>query len=229
MSSLAMVCGATGGLGPAVVEAFIGRGDRVVAVARSEADLTAMQERMGEKVAVEPADLIQEASVDELWERLDRAGTIPRWVVNVTGGYRGGTVAEMAPGDVRAMLEVNLLTAWWSCRAAVRRLAGADGAIVNVGARTAVVRQGGAAAYAVSKAAVLKLTEVLAEECKESNIRVNAVLPALIDTPANRRDFPEKAMAKAVPPATIAEVILYLCSEAAAAVTGAAIPVYGRF
>ena len=229
MSSLALVLGATGGLGPAVVEAFLGRGDTVLAVARAQGDLGSLRDRMGERMRIDAADLTREAAVEALWQRIDGGREIPRWVVNLTGGYRGGTVADMTPADVRALLDLNLLTAWWSCRAAVRRMTAAGGAIVNVGARSAVVRQGGVAAYAVTKAAVVKLTEVLAEECKDSNIRVNAVLPALIDTPANRRDVPEKAMAKAVPPRTIAEVILYLCSDAAAAVTGAAIPVYGRF
>jgi NAD(P)-dependent dehydrogenase (short-subunit alcohol dehydrogenase family) len=211
-----------------VVAAFARRGDRVVAVARTESALSALRERIGERLVVEAADLASETSVEELWQRIDRLADTPRWVVNLTGGYRGGTVAETRGEDVRRMLELNVLTAWWTCRAAVRRLSSRGGAIVNVSARSAVVRQGGAAAYTVAKAAVLKLTEVLAEECKDSGIRVNAVLPAIIDTPANRRDFPERAMAKAVAPESIADVILFLCSDAAAAVTGAAIPVYGR-
>jgi NAD(P)-dependent dehydrogenase (short-subunit alcohol dehydrogenase family) len=229
VSSLAVVCGATGGLGPAVVAAFARRGDRVVAVARSESDLGALRARIGERLVVETADLTSEASVEDLWQRIERRSETPRWLVNLTGGYRGGTAGQASGADVQRMLDLNLLSAWWSCRAAVRRLASDGGAIVNVSARSAVVPQAGAAAYAVAKAAVLKLTEVLADECKDAGVRVNAILPAIIDTPANRRDFPERAMAKAVAPESIAEVILFLCSDAAASVTGAAIPVYGRF
>lgn len=219
-----MVCGATGGLGPAVVAAFRQRGDQVIAVARSHDELA----RLG-GATPQVADLTRPDQVDALWARLEEAGTIPRWVVNATGGYRGGTVVDTAPEDFRFMLDLNLTSAWLSSRAAAARMASAGGgAIVNVASRSALRAESGAAAYAIAKAAVVKLTEILAEELKDTGVRVNAIVPALIDTPANRRDIPPRAMAKAVAPEAIAAVIAFLCSDEAGPVTGAIIPVYGK-
>jgi NAD(P)-dependent dehydrogenase (short-subunit alcohol dehydrogenase family) len=237
MSDLAVIMGATGGLGSAIVDAFAKRGDQVIAVARSRAEVS----QLAAKYPVSPspsgggqaggvtgdtADLTSRPEVDDLWERIDRVGS-PRWVVNATGGYRAGKVVDATPDDFSFMMDLNLGTAWWSCRAAARRMQG--GAIVNVSSRSALVAEPGAAAYAIAKAGVIKLTEVLAAELKTSGVRVNVVVPAVIDTPANRQALPEKVMQKAVAPAEIAAVIAYLCSDAALAITGAAIPVYGRF
>ncbi len=237
MTDLAVIMGATGALGTAIVDAFASRGDRVIAVARSRSDVSQLASRypispslsgggQGGGVTGDTADLTSRLEVDELWERIDRVG-IPRWVVNATGGYRAGKVVDSTPDDFTFMMDLNLGTAWWSCRAAARRMQA--GAIVNVSSRSGLVAEPGAAAYAVAKAGVITLTEVLAAELKTSGVRVNVVVPAIIDTPANRQALPEKLMQKAVAPAEIAAVIAYLCSDAAVAITGAAVPVYGKY
>lgn len=226
MSDLAVIMGATGGLGIAIVDAFANRGDRVIAVARSRAEVSQLAAKYPGVVTGDTAELTSRLEVDELWERIDRVA-IPRWVVNATGGYRAGKVADSTPDDFTFMMDLNLGTTWWSCRAAARRMQ--SGAIVNVSSRSGLVAEPGAAAYAIAKAGVLKLTEVLAAELKTSGVRVNVVVPAIIDTPLNRQSMPEKLMQKAVAPAEIAAVIAYLCSDAALAINGATVPVYGRF
>ncbi|TMF12766.1 MAG: SDR family oxidoreductase [Chloroflexi bacterium] len=226
MTDLAVIMGATGGLGTAIVDAFASRGDRVIAVARSRAEVSQLASKYPGVVTGDTADLTSRLAVDDLWERIDRVGT-PRWVVNATGGYRGGKVVDSTPDDFTFMMDLNLGTAWWSCRAAARRMQA--GAIVNVSSRSGLVAETGAAAYAVAKAGVITLTEVLAAELKASGVRVNVVVPAIIDTAANRQALPEKLMQKAVAPTEIAAVIAYLCSDAAVAITGTAIPVYGKY
>ena len=241
MADLAVVLGATGGLGTAVVEVFAKRGDRVVAVARSRSDVSRLESQyplspspsgggLGGGVSGDTADLTSRLEVDDLWERIDRIG-VPRWLVNATGGFRGGRLVDSSPDDFTFMMDLNLGSAWWSCRAAARRMQSGGGSrgIVNVASRSGLVAEPGAAAYAVAKAGVIKLTEVLAAELKGSRVRVNAVIPAFIDTPANRQSLPEKLIARSVAPRDIADVIAYLCSDASEAITGAAIPVYGRF
>jgi NAD(P)-dependent dehydrogenase (short-subunit alcohol dehydrogenase family) len=221
VAEVALICGAAGALGRSLVESFLARGDEVVAVQRRPppAELPA-------DARTEIADLTAPDEVEALWDRLEQRDQLPRWVVNAAGGFRGGSVAESDPKRFRELQAVNLETAWWSCRAAARRLR-AGGAIVNVGSRAALEGGAGAAAYAVSKAAVLRLTEVLAAELGPGGVRVNAVVPALIDTPANRLAMPGERLQSAVAPERIAAVVAFLCSEAASAVTGTLVRVYG--
>jgi NAD(P)-dependent dehydrogenase (short-subunit alcohol dehydrogenase family) len=213
VSEIALVCGASGALGQSIVAAFLERGDRVIAVDRNA------DENPRPGVQAESADLTDPDGVEALWERL---GEKPRWVVNAVGGFRGGTVAETEPDEFRFLVDLNLATTLWSCRAAARRLESGS-AIVNVASRTALVGGSGSAVYTVTKAAVVRLTEVLAEELADQRVRVNAILPSVIDTPANR----DAGSTNGVPPTEIASVISFLSSDAAAAISGAVLPVYG--
>lgn len=221
MSEVALVCGGGGALGSALVAALLGRGDRVVAADRRPRD-----EPAPDGLSREAVDLTSVDEVDALWERLAAAGDTPRWVINAAGGFRPGTVADSDPEQLRFVGDLNLGTAWWSCRAAARHLP-EGGAIVNVASRTALAGGAGAAAYAVAKAAVVRLTEVLAAELAVRRVRANAILPSVIDTPANRATMSTEALRDAVDPADIASVAAFLLSDGAAAVTGAIVPVYG--
>lgn len=223
MAEVVLVCGATGALGEAVVRTFAARGDRVVAAGRRP---LAVESGLAAAVRAEVVDLAVPAEVDALWDRLAASGEVPRWLVNTVGGFRGGTVADTEPDQYRFVHDLNLATTWWSCRAAAQRMA-AGGAIVNVSSRSAVTGGAKAAAYAVAKAAVVRLTEVLAEELAGKAVRVNVVLPSVLDTEANRVSMPGSAMRAAVPTPDVAAVAAFLCSDAARAVTGAVVPVYG--
>ncbi len=229
MIGLSVVCGAAGALGQAVAAELALHSEQVVAVARSwpdpgpSDDLTSS----GSALCRLAADLSDPMEVDRLWAEIDRIGH-PGALVNVVGGFTGGAVTATDVPTYRSLIELNLSTTWWSCRAAASRFVDVGGgAIVNVAARAAVSGGAGTAAYAVAKAGVLKLTEVLAAELAPSHVRVNAILSAVIDTPANRSWMSERTLASAVPPEVIAKVICFLVSEDAWPISGAAVPVYG--
>jgi NAD(P)-dependent dehydrogenase (short-subunit alcohol dehydrogenase family) len=220
MPDVALVCGGSGALGAAVVDAFVARGDRVVSAARRPPAAE------HDRVRHETVDLTDADAVEALWERLAGDGVLPRWLVNAVGGFRGGTVAMTEQEDYRFLQQLNLDATWWSCRAAARRLP-EGAAIVNVAARPALVGGAGSSAYAVSKAAVLRLTQVLSDELRERRVRVNAVLPSVMDTQGNRAVISAERMRESVSTDDVAAVISFLCSEHAWTVSGAAIPVYG--
>jgi NAD(P)-dependent dehydrogenase (short-subunit alcohol dehydrogenase family) len=221
MADVALVCGGGGALGSEIARTLLVRGDRVVS-----ADRSAPSEQLPPGLSHESLDLTSLEEVSALWDRLETAELAPRWVVNAAGGFRAGSVADSEPDDVRFLADLNLGSAWWSCREAARRLP-AGGAIVNVSSRTALTGGSGAAAYTVAKAGVVRLTEVLAAELQERRVRVNAILPSVIDTPANRASLGAEALKNAVAPADLAAVVSFLLSDAAIAVTGAIVPVYG--
>ena len=227
METIAVVCGATGPLGRAVATLFAGRGDRVVGVARSSDGLEALEAAVP-GIRTEAADLSSSDEADRLWKRIDEMKGQPRYLVNAVGGFRPGSVAESTPEDYLLSLDGHLATTWWSCRAAVPRIGNAGGgSIVNVAARSGLMGGAGAAAYAVAKGAVIRLTEVLAEEEKDARIRVNVVVPSVIRTPANRDSLSPDRFAAAVEPESIARVIAFLCSHDSLPITGGTIPVSG--
>jgi NAD(P)-dependent dehydrogenase (short-subunit alcohol dehydrogenase family) len=225
MAQTAIVTGATGGLGVAVTRVFLAHGWRVVATGRSEDDLEELAAEEG--VTPVAADLMEVAEVAEV---AAVAGPGLRAVVNLVGGFAaGGRVHEAAVEGFEDQLRLHLRPTYLMSAAAIpAMLAAGGGAIVCVSSRAALRPFPGAAGYVTAKAAVLGFVDALDAEYRGDGIRVNAVLPSTIDTPANRRAMPRADASAWVAPETIAEVIAFLCSDAAAATSGAHVPVYGR-
>ncbi|HVN43016.1 MAG TPA: SDR family NAD(P)-dependent oxidoreductase [Steroidobacteraceae bacterium] len=228
---IVVVTGAFGVLGAAVASRFASQGARVALIDLAMAPAPALAARFaGGHLLLGGVDLSDFEST-----RKAIAAVAMRWggidvLVNVAGGFRYERLAEGEVDTWDQLYRMNLRTAVVSCRAALPALLERGGGhIVNVGAGAAAGRAGaGMGAYAASKAGVQKLTESLAEEVKDHGITVNAVLPGVIDTPRNRLEMPQAEFARWVDPTKIAEVIAFLASDAASAVTGAAIPVFGR-
>jgi NAD(P)-dependent dehydrogenase (short-subunit alcohol dehydrogenase family) len=151
-------------------------------------------------------------------------------LVNTVGAWRGGRpVHETDLADWDFLFNANLRTTLLCCRAVIpQMLKQGRGKIINVGSRDGLTGSAGYAAYSASKSAVLRLTEALSEEVKGSNINVNCILPSTIDTPQNRAAQPDADFTKWVEPNAIADVILFLASDASRAIHGAALPVFGK-
>ena len=227
-----LVAGGTGGLGRAVTLAFLEEGAKVIATYRKQEELDTLKIRAGVNTAQldgVAVDVTEEAAVRQLIEKI--VGKYRRLdaMVNTVGGYAGGTkLWELETKVFDQMLALNLRSGYALSRAAVRAmLKEGHGAIVNVAAKAAVDHAGGAAAYAASKSAAVALLDSLAADLQGSGVRANTVLPSIIDTEANRKAMPKADFAKWPKPEEIARVILFLCSDDARVIHGAAIPVYG--
>jgi len=217
------VTGAAGILGRFVVEHLAAGGSPVVAVDVGPDD--ALPQRAA--LALGGVDLTDEAGTARAFAAIaDRFGSIDG-LVNIAGGFAWETVAEGESATWDRLYAINVRTALHACRAALP-LMSAGGAIVNIGAAAAARAEAGMGAYAASKSAVARLTEALAAELKAKGIRVNAVLPSIIDTPANRADMPDADFGKWVTTEELANVIAFLVSDKAGGVTGAAVAVTGR-
>jgi len=227
-----LITGATGDFGPYVAKAFAQTGARLALTARKldQAQTLAADLGMGDDrglpsvVDVTQADSVAGwvAAVLAKWGRVDV-------LVNVAGGYKpGAPVADMQETDLDFMFNLNARSAFLTCRAVIpAMLAQGGGKIVNIGAKAGLLAGRKSAAYAVSKAAVLRLTEALSAEVRENNINVNAIIPSTIDTPGNRAGQPNADTSKWVKPEDLAAVAVFLASESARAIHGAEIPVFG--
>jgi NAD(P)-dependent dehydrogenase (short-subunit alcohol dehydrogenase family) len=182
----------------------------------------------GVALALGGVDLTSEAAMADAAARIEAAHGTLDGLVNIAGGFAWETIGDGALETWDRLYAMNVRTTLVATRALLPLLRAAKGSIVNVGAAGAVKAAAGMGAYAASKAGVARLTEALAEELKEEGVRVNAVLPSIIDTPANRADMPDAAFDRWVTPDALAGVIAFLLSAQAGAVTGALIPVTGR-
>jgi NAD(P)-dependent dehydrogenase (short-subunit alcohol dehydrogenase family) len=221
---IVVVTGASGALGKVVVASALARGARVAAVDHAASALKPTPERI-ELGGVDLTDATEaKRAIDAAASHFGKLDAL----VNIAGGFAFETVVEGDPKTWQRMHALNVLTALNASRSAIPHLtASGAGRIVNVGAMGALQAGAGMGAYAASKAGVHRLTEALAAEWK-GKVTVNAVLPSIIDTAANRASMPNADFAKWVRPEELAEVILFLTSDAASAVTGALLPVNGR-
>jgi NAD(P)-dependent dehydrogenase (short-subunit alcohol dehydrogenase family) len=221
---IVVVTGASGALGKVVVAAALDKGARVAAIDHAASAMKPTLQRI-ELGGVDLTDATEaKKAIDAAASHFGKLDTL----VNIAGGFAFETTAEGDPKNWQRMYALNVLTALNASRSAIPHLAASgSGRIVNVGAMGALQAGAGMGAYAASKAGVHRLTEALAAEWK-GKITVNAVLPSIIDTAANRASMPNADFAKWVRPEELAEVILFLASDAASAVTGALLPVNGR-
>jgi NAD(P)-dependent dehydrogenase (short-subunit alcohol dehydrogenase family) len=207
-----------------VAEAALARGARVAGIDHAPSQAPATPER----IEIGGVDLSDDA---QAWKAVEAAvrhfGRLDA-LINIAGGFAFETIDKGDPKTWQRMHALNLLTAFNASRAAIAHLAASRaGRIVNIGAMAALQAGAGMGPYAASKAGVHRFTEALANEWK-GRITVNAVLPSTIDTPANRASMPDADFSKWVTPQELAEVILFLASDAASGITGALIPVSGR-
>ncbi len=231
---VALVAGGTGGLGRAVSLALLENRAKVVVTYIIPEEFAALQAAAGSNAASlegHHLDVTDEAAARQLGDGiLARHGRLDA-LVNTIGGYAGGIkLWETDSKTFDHMLSLNLRAGYVLARAVVpAMLQRKQGAIVNIAAKAALDHAAGASAYASSKAAALALMDSLAEDLRGTGVRVNSILPSIIDTAANRKAMPSADFAKWPKPEEIAQVILFLLSDEAKVVHGASVPVYGAF
>jgi len=230
--SVVIVTGASGNLGLAVSQAFHQAGARLVLVDKSAERLARLDRgplSNGHHLA-QGIDVNDPASVREMGEEVVRRLGRIDVLVNTVGGYQAGTPVHETPLDVwDRMMSLNARTAFIVSQAVVpQMLRQGSGKIINIAARPGLVGAANAAAYSASKSAVIRVTESLAAELRESGINVNCIVPGTLDTPQNREAMPNAEGGRWVAPESLADVILFLASAAARDIHGASIPVYGR-
>ena len=221
---IAIVAGAGSGLGQATALALHASGLTVVAVDRNEAGLKELPDEIHREVA----DATDPAAVGPLVDRIVSEVGPPDVLVSTIGTYELGDALSVTPQALNHLVEVNVGAALWLTQGVAPHMQqkGA-GVIVHVSARPGIEPTAGAAAYGVTKAALIHLVRTLDVELRQHGIRVNVVVPQVIATARNKAMFPPEMLAGAVEPETIADVIAFLVSDAAVSVSGAVVPTYG--
>ena len=228
MNGTAIVTGGSGGLGVAVVEDLLAAGWRVVVPWVAEKELSRLPDEP--RLETVQADLSRPDDAGAVVARASAAPDAPlRAVVNLVGGFGiGGRVHETSIEEFESLVRLNLRPLYVTTQAALPELiAGGGGSVVCVSSRAALRPFPGAAGYVTGKAAVIALADVLATEYKKDGVRVNTILPGVIDTPGNRAAQPDADYSTWVAPARIARVVRFLLEDGSDVVSGAHIPVYG--
>lgn len=227
-----LVAGGTGGLGKAVSMAFLNEAASVAVTYIYPEEFAALKSGAGAHAASlqgHQVDVTDELAVRQLVDRIQADGKPLAVLVNAVGAYAGGTALWQTDSKMMdQMFALNFQSGYVLSRAVVPlMLKQGSGAIVNIASRAAVDHAAGAAAYAASKAAAVAMIDSLAADLKGTGVRANSVLPSIIDTEANRKAMSGADFAKWPKPEDIARVILFLCSDDAGLINGAAVPVYG--
>jgi NAD(P)-dependent dehydrogenase (short-subunit alcohol dehydrogenase family) len=229
---VALVAGGTGGLGRAVSLAFLEEGAKVIVTYREPREWDELKGIGGANTSSltgHRIDVTDEKGVEQFVQKVVAEHGHLDVVVNTVGAYAGGAkLWEMDPKVFDQMLALNLRVGYAILRAVVPpMLRQKNGAIINVASKAAFDHASGAAAYAASKAAAVAMVDSLASDLKGTGVRANSILPSIIDTEANRKAMPKADFAQWPKPEDIARVILFLCSDDAKLIHGAAVPVYG--
>src|SRR5688572_3925481 len=218
-----VVTGGTGALGSAVVARLLGAGASCHVTWVEQRELAHFPHK--EAVELHQLNCADERAVTDFY-----AGLRDVWAsIHIVGGFAMSPVEKTGADDMRKMLDLNTMTCFLCCREAVKKMrtSGRGGRILNVAARPALVPIGGMIAYSTSKAAVASITQCLAEEVKSDRILVNAIVPSIMDTPANRKAMPDADFAKWPKVEEVAETVAFLVSTKNALTSGSLIPVYG--
>jgi NAD(P)-dependent dehydrogenase (short-subunit alcohol dehydrogenase family) len=219
-----VVTGAKGGLGNFVTDAFLAAGATVIGASRS----IQQSDFPNDRFTAFAVDFGQSAAVSKLATDVAvRFGRIDA-LVHVMGGFAAGSVAETDDATWSRMLDLNLNSVFFAARAFIPYLRRSKGRLVVIGSKTADAPHAGLAAYVVSKSAAVTLVRTVAAENGESGVTANIVMPGTMDTPANRKAMPSADFTKWVPPASVADLVVWLAGEHAANVNGAVIPIAGR-
>ena len=226
-----LVTGGTGALGISITRAFIASNAKVISSYVLDAEIEQLKKEEENKPPVQliKADVTKEQEVEKLVSSsINGYGNI-HVLVNVVGGYLGGkSVSELDQKEWDLMMNMNLKSAFLISKHVIPQMASSKyGKILHVSSRTGLKSDGYDSAYAASKSGLIRLVESMSEELKKSNINVNCIMPSIIDTEANRRAMPTADYSKWLKPHDLANVVLFLCSDDAKAITGAAIPTYG--
>lgn len=227
-SKVVVITGGTGALGQAVAHAFLQAGGRAVVTYTRETEFNALRANVGagENLLGIKTNVLDETSVQAMVEQANRLGRL-EVLVNTVGGFLGGVpVAETTLEQFDKMLALNLKSAFLCCKQVLPlMIQQRAGRIINIGSQGGLHGGAGISAYGASKAALINFTQALAAEGKPHQITANAIIPGVIDTPANRQAMPNANFSEWVTPEAVAQTILFLASEAAQAINGAIVPV----